>query len=809
MITRDGRAKVLDFGLAKLIERAPAEATITEVATEAGVVMGTAAYMSPEQAEGGLVTGRSDIFSFGAVLYEMLTGRRPFGGTTNVSVITAILRDQPAPLRTVRPDVPTEVDAIVARSLAKDPAARYQSAADLRAELAAAHARLTRAPDSAWRRPRVLVPVAVLLLGVAGFSVWQLMKARAADRVRREMIPQIEKLQYTNRSLDAVRLAEQASRIAPEEIRRIRDKWFDLDITTVPAGATVAIRNYTDLDGQWHPFGTTPIRGSKVPFVSYRVRITKAGFVPVDVNHAAGPLTVTLVEERAAEPGMVRVEGGPFSVGVAAPVTLPAFWIDKYELTNREFKKFVDGGGYSERKYWTEPFVDGQRTLSFEEAVARFRDATGRSGPATWELGSYPDGKEDFPVGGISWYEAAAYARFAGKELPTIYHWYRSTRAAEDAFSDILKISNFDARGPVKVGERQSVGVAGTYDMAGNIKEWCANRVGDGHNRYILGGGWNEPVYRFSEPEARDPWRRDASFGVRLVKNVGALSAAASAPVPAVHGDPASLVPVADNEFQLYKRFYDYDRLPLDARVEAVDESPHWKKEKVSFTAAYGGERIPAYLFLPKNARPPYQTIVFFPTSYATAMRSSAALDLWTFEFIVRSGRAVLYPVYQGTFERLGPPLPRLGAAWRDRLVQRTKDFFRAVDYLETRPEIDKEKLAYYSLSLGAYSGPIPVALDPRIKVAAFAAGGMRFDYPPEVQPANFMPRVKVPVLVVHGRDDFQVPIAGAGPLLRASRHAAGAQESRSPRGGHVPDDMHALYREVLDWFDKYLGPVK
>ena len=93
--------------------------------------------------------------------------------------------------------------------------------------------------------------------------------------------------------------------------------------------------------------------------------------------------------------------------------------------------------------------------------------------------GSYPEGKEDFPVGGISWYEAAAYARFTGKELPTIYHWYRATRAAEDAFADILKVSNFDARGPVKVGERQSVGVSGTYDTAGNVKEWCANRAGD------------------------------------------------------------------------------------------------------------------------------------------------------------------------------------------------------------------------------------------------------------------------------------------------------------------------------------------
>ena len=636
------------------------------------------------------------------------------------------------------------------------------------------------------------------------------MQAREAQRVRRETIPQIEKLQSTDRSLEAVRLAERASRYAPEEIGRIRETWFDLDIDTTPAGAEVTIRNYSDLDGEWHRFGTTPIRGSKVPFVPYRVRITKAGFVPIDVSHPVGALTITLVDERSAEPGMVRVEGGPFTVGVAAPVTLPAFWIDKYELTNREFKRFVDAGGYADRKYWKEPFIDAKRAVSFEEAVARFRDRTGRSGPATWELGSYPEGKEEFPVGGISWYEAAAYARFTGKELPTIYHWYRATRAAEDAFADILKVSNFDSRGPVKVGERQSVGVSGTYDTAGNVKEWCANRAGDSPSRYILGGGWNEPGYRFQETEARDPWLRDASFGVRFVKNIGTVSAAASAPVANVHGNPASLVPVSDEEFRLYKRFYDYDRVPLDARVEAVDESPHWKKEKVSFAAAYGGERIPAYLFLPKNARPPYQTVVFFPTSYATAMRTSSVLDLWTFEFLVRSGRAVLYPVYQGTFERIGQgPAAPGGTARRDREVQRAKDVFRAVDYLESRPEIDKQKVAYYSLSMGAYSGPIPVALDQRIKVAALAAGGLRFNSPPETQPANFMPRVKVPVLLVHGRDDFQVPIAAQDRFFQLLGTPPEHKKAVRLEGGHVPNDMHALYREVLDWFDKYLGPVK
>src|SRR5215208_3485980 len=151
MITRDGRVKVLDFGLAKLVERAPDEATKTALATRAGVILGTAAYMSPEQAEGRPVDRRSDIFSLGGVLYEMLAGRRPFAGSSDIGVITAILRDTPAPVQSARRDVPAAVAAIVDRCLAKDPALRYPDAGALRRALTAVLARLTR-PVRAWRR---------------------------------------------------------------------------------------------------------------------------------------------------------------------------------------------------------------------------------------------------------------------------------------------------------------------------------------------------------------------------------------------------------------------------------------------------------------------------------------------------------------------------------------------------------------------------------------------------------------------------------------------------------------------------------
>jgi serine/threonine protein kinase/Tol biopolymer transport system component len=137
MVTTQDRVKVLDFGLAKLREPTAldAAALTTRGLTGEGTIVGTVAYMSPEQAEGRNVDERSDIFSFGVMLYEMATGERPFKGDTNVSMLSSILRDTPRSLTDVNPALPRDLALIVRRCLAKDPDRRYQSAKDLRNEL--------------------------------------------------------------------------------------------------------------------------------------------------------------------------------------------------------------------------------------------------------------------------------------------------------------------------------------------------------------------------------------------------------------------------------------------------------------------------------------------------------------------------------------------------------------------------------------------------------------------------------------------------------------------------------------------------
>ena len=134
----DGRIKVLDFGLAKLADasREPGATTMPAApSTGEGRILGTAAYMSPEQAEGKPVDTRSDLFSLGAMFYEMATGQRPFTGDTSISIISSIVKDTPTPITELNPSLPRDLGRIVRRALAKDPERRYQSAKDLRNDL--------------------------------------------------------------------------------------------------------------------------------------------------------------------------------------------------------------------------------------------------------------------------------------------------------------------------------------------------------------------------------------------------------------------------------------------------------------------------------------------------------------------------------------------------------------------------------------------------------------------------------------------------------------------------------------------------
>jgi formylglycine-generating enzyme required for sulfatase activity len=744
----------------------------------------------------------------------MLCGERPFKGDSGGALVSAILRDPPPPLRARRPETPKDLERIVQRCLEKGTAQRYPSTGELAEAVRSCTDRYAKTSQRLTLRNPVVGAALVLLIAAGGVGTWLWFRAAGVRWVERVALPEITRLTEAGDLYEAYRLARQAQRYVPgdAELKKMLDRiTLPISVVTEPAGADVHVKGYMRPEADWEVLGQTPLQGVRIPYALMRWRISKTGFETFEgAPMGAGPFTafatgLRLDPEGTRPPGMVRVPGGSFARPEFPAVSLQDFWLDRYEVTNRQIKEFVEAGGYDARQYWSERFLDAQRELPWDEAMTRFRDPTGRPGPSTWELGTYIAGRELHPVGGVSWYEAAAYCKFAGGSLPTVYHWYAAT--AQDQISDILRVSNFGGDGPTAVGNRPGLGDYGTYDMAGNVKEWSWNASGE--RRYILGGAWSEPTYMFRlNPDARLPFERLATHGFRCARFPEPIEESLLDPIRAL--PQSSDKPVSDDVFNAYRRMYAYDPSELAAKVEGVDESsPLWRRETVSFQAAYGGERVVAHLFLPRDVAPPYQAVVWFPGNDAFFIPSSQSpASAYLFDFIPRIGRALIYPVYKGMYERRHA-FSRTGNEWRDMVIMWSKDLGRTLDYLQTRQDMDRGKLAYYGFSLGSGVGPIFTALDGRFHASVLLAGGLMREAAPEIDAINFASRSRTPTLMINGRDDFLMPSDSAqGPLLRLLAAPTLDKRHAVLDGGHIPSDRREIIREVLEWLDRYLGPV-
>jgi dienelactone hydrolase len=579
-----------------------------------------------------------------------------------------------------------------------------------------------------------------------------------------------------------------------------------------PTGADVWMRPYQSAEQHWEYLGRTPLEDVRLPHGTERLRLELKGYRTLYVTSREDNI-YRLDAKDTLPKGMVRVRSsGEF--GVVMPglehlkIELPDFLIDATEVTNRQYKQFVDAGGYSNPEYWEHPFVGNGRELPFAVAMGLFKDQTGRPGPGTWEIGKYADGMDEHPVGGISWYEAAAYARFAGKQLPTLFHWYWA--AWPPASEYMLPYSNFGNDGIAPVGTFDGISRHGVFDMAGNVREWIWNQ--SENKRFLLGGGWSDPEYAFTDANAQSPYSRDATNGIRLMVSLDETNLVlAQEVIDPPSRDYLTERPVSDEILEIYRRLYAYDASPLNAEIVAREEVKHWTREKIELDAAYGNERLTTFLYLPKDAEPPYPTIVYFPGSGAIYRRENPNAENFLFAFLIRSGHAVLYPVYKGTYARgteLKSDIQDETNFYREHVIMWSKDMRRSVDYLEKRSDISMDRLGYFGFSWGSSIAPVMIAMESRIKASVLISGGLVLQpTQPEVDPFNFLPRVGVPTYMINVPNDYFFPLEKS---QRPFYQFLGAELKNRAlfEGGHLPP-MNDIARETLSWFDQYLAPAQ
>lgn len=667
-------------------------------------------------------------------------------------------------------------------------------------------------PKSSGRRtkPQALILGTSVLALVTVIASWWYSEAQRRS-LHSSLLPEIRALLDQDISLAwaSVRQARQRWSDDPQ----IEQLWLDLTLPVTlqsdPPGAEVRVRGYRTGPDAWILLGTTPLEDVRLPLAMLRFRLDKPGYTPIESAPGFLPRAEVFVLRPLEDTpeNMVHVPAGAVRLRQQRH-ELPAFWIDRHEVTHREFREFVIDGGYTREQWWPELVADIQAE-TFENRIASLVDQTGLPGPSTWILGTYPESLADHPVEGVSWYEAMAYARWAGKQLPTVLHWRRAAGLGTDQnqnFADMVLSAQFNSDSSARVGERGALGAYGSQDMAGNVAEWCFNPA-EGR-RHLAGGSWMEDRYRFRDMETRDPFNRERGNGFRLMLAVG--------PVDETLGQEITLPvqphpePVDDATFAGMRRQFDYDPVPLDTRVEVRDTSHRdWLREKVSFAAAYPGERVSVWLYLPEAGQAPYPTIVHFPGGDALLLNDSAQAGLHQVESFLRSGHAVVYPVYLGTFERRREELAG-AATWRTLLVNQVRDLRRTLDYLETRSDIDHDRLALHGVSYGGYRAPYALAVEDRFRTAILLSTGLipADPLPQDVQLHNYLPRVTLPILVINGRNDFNFPHEQSQkPFFELLGTPAQNKYHLVLDWGHLPPRYTEVIRAYLEWSEIWLAP--
>ncbi|MCI0491076.1 MAG: bifunctional serine/threonine-protein kinase/formylglycine-generating enzyme family protein [Blastocatellia bacterium] len=506
------QVKVLDFGIAKLKLK-----TETSALTQEGMIVGTPFYMSPEQCRGEELDARSDIYSLGIIIYEMLTGQVPFHAPTPVGVVLKHATEPPQPPSKLRADIPKQIEDVILRSLNKKREDRPDSAAHLVQELEAAFY------------------TAGITLKTMGTSTPQSPFASTFPPTAFSTREETALMTGSNESSDTGKVAEPAtssrarlagSEPSPASLQKSPPQSLSQPATYSPpinqASAPFSRIVTTERPGSRKLLFAVAAAVAVIIILTGAIVWMQSGPTietpPKNSNLTSG----TGDKETPAPPtppeGMVYVAGGKFTMGYndsSEPSEKPEhemevapFFLDRYEVTVGEYYKFIKARNRRAPENW----------------------------PASWREGNFKPEEARLPVTRVTWFDAKAYADWAGKRLPTEAEWEYGARGADkrlfpwgDKFGPAY--ANVKKSTPAPVGSYESgKSHCGAFDMAGNVAEWTdsdylpypGSKTKPLPGKVVRSGSFAKPV-EFAMTTTRAAFEQDRSsedLGFRCARSI-------------------------------------------------------------------------------------------------------------------------------------------------------------------------------------------------------------------------------------------------------------------------------------------------
>lgn len=681
----------------------------------------------------------------------------------------------------------------------------------------------TKKPKKRWTL--YLNIFVTLLLGA--LFVYYFQKGNTAKTLLDEKLPEIVAA-FDNDEFEIV-YTETKQLIDEGNTNPVIKNYYDkvtvpVSITTIPEGVAVSFKYVRDTLNNWIDIGTSPLDSIRVPNGWLEYKFSYQSMEVTDVMHTYdlknGFNNFILPSSDSIPQDHVLFLGGKKALSYPGIDHLPAiniapYSISKYEVTNEEYKVFVDAGGYENPEYWNFPYEMDGEVLTFEKTVISFVDRYGKFGPANWSYGNYPDGQGTFPVTGISWFEAVAYANFRGLSLPNLYQW--ANAATLGSATSFVPNSNFSKNHLIAVGSLENKNRNELFDIAGNAREWILNSIEETNTKKgILGGGFNDDAYYFNDYYGQYALDRSISNGMRLVKNLESTAT--------YDADPAGVISIGKRDFlneekisndvfEIFKEQFDYPQKPLNASTSLSElTSGSYRAERFEISSPYEeGGILPGYIFYDSSHAKPLKPIIYFPGSNAihlTNMDYAIKRYLNRFDYLMSEGYAVVLPIYISTYERedeLKSDYPNDSESYKEHVIKWGKEYKRTIDYIISREDMDASNLTYHGVSWGGYMANILLAIDDRVQSATLYVAGLCFQRSKkEVESYLYTPRITMPVLMLNGEFDQFFPLESSQiPMFKLLGTPEKDKKHYVSKTGHfVPNDV--LIAEHLGWLKKY-----